>query len=243
MDWERYAKHYDLMCSLNPAYLDNLALLRECLERYPLSYDARVCDLGAGTGNYIKAISEIRAGFRFLYVDPSEEMLKVARHKLAEMGEGRIQFQLAPAEECLFQPASFDLILCINALYAMDDPRLTLRRIREWLSPDGYAFILDFGRVQNTLDWAKYLLFESIKSGNLGKYLWSLLVGREVLRQNRLTRVGQQSGRYWLHSTEEFSAIIEQAGLNIKEVGVCYRGYCDYAIVKRCDPGDRPKSG
>jgi len=233
MDWERYAQHYDLMCSLNPAYLENIELFKSLSEKYPVPRGARICDLGAGTGNYIKAFSQLGHGYRFLYVDPSEDMLRIARQKLLRIEDAEIEFKLASAENCDLPAAGFDLILCVNALYAMRDPRGALTHIRQALGPRGYAFIIDFGRIQNTLDWTKFLLFESRKAGRLREYLRSLWVGREVLRQNRLTRVGQQSGSYWLHSTEEFRVTLEQSGFNVKEIGSCYRGYCDYAVVDR----------
>lgn len=233
MDWARYAQYYDLMCSLNPAYLDNIELLRNVMRRYPVPEGARICDIGAGTGNYIKAISQSNKEYCFQYIDPSEDMLKIARQKLSSIKGLRVDFQLGSAENCDLPIARFDLILCINSLYAMNDPICALRRIREALSPDGYAFVLDFGRVQNTLDWSAFLLFESMKAGRLREYFRSLWVGREVLRQNHLTRVGQLSGNYWLHSTKEFGAILEKSGFNVRELGSCYRSYCDYAVINR----------
>ena len=158
-------------------------------------------------------------------------MSKIAREKLAKIDCSQIEFQISAAEDCDLPPAKFDLILCINSLYAMRDPKGALRRIRDGLCADGYAFIIDFGRVQNTLDWTTFLLLESVKQGRLIEYLRSLLIGREVLRQNRLTRAGQETGAYWLHTTEEFKVILEGAGLNVREMGTCYRGYCDYAVV------------
>ncbi|NIU07970.1 MAG: hypothetical protein GWN81_03705, partial [Phycisphaerae bacterium] len=59
MDWDAYAEHYDVMCELNPSYHQNLQHLARHVADWNLSANPRICDLGAGTGNYIYVLSRL----------------------------------------------------------------------------------------------------------------------------------------------------------------------------------------
>jgi hypothetical protein len=107
-----------------------------------------------------------------------------------------------------------------------------LDRARAWLKPSGRLFTIDFGRKQRTLDWAIYLFKESMKSGRIGEYAKGLLEGRDVVKQNRQSAKGQSTGRYWLHSTEDFGQSLEMAGFIVDELFPCYRGYADLAVCR-----------
>ncbi|NCF32999.1 MAG: methyltransferase domain-containing protein, partial [Proteobacteria bacterium] len=68
---------------------------------------------------------------------------------------------------------SQDLIICVNALYAMADPQMVLRRIRRLLKPGGKFFLIDFGREMNVTRWSLYLLRSLVqKHGAIGALGW-----------------------------------------------------------------------
>jgi ubiquinone/menaquinone biosynthesis C-methylase UbiE len=233
MDWDAYAKHYDQMCRFNPAYQENIAMLLDRLTSWDLPASPMICDLGAGTGNYIASLSEALPSASFTHVDFDRRMVDSARKKYAEHGVGQVRFVQKEVHQVNFAAQSFDLVLCINAMYAFTPQQQVLARIRDWLKPSGRFFLIDFGRKQRTLDWALYMFRESVKSRRVGEFAKAFLEGREVMKQNQQTAKGQESGRYWLHSTQEFGRSLSEAGFTVEELKSCYRGYADMAVCRR----------
>lgn len=233
MNWDAYAEHYDEMCELNPSYQQNIEKLLDNLRKWNLSSDARICDLGAGTGNYVKAISEHLPNAHFTHVDFDRKMNSVAQRKyqLAQIKSFEIINEYAQRVE--LDKNSYDLVVCVNALYAISPQKQVLRKIRSWLKDDGHFFLIDFGRKQRTLDWVIYLFRESMKSHRVGRYTKALIEGREVIKQNRRNTKGQQSGRYWLHSTSDFGNTLADCGFEVEQIYPCYRGYADLAICRK----------
>jgi ubiquinone/menaquinone biosynthesis C-methylase UbiE len=233
MNWDAYAKQYDILCDLNPVYHENVETLLTHMSKWGLPNDARICDLGAGTGNFIVAMAENFPSAQYWHVDTDSRMLSIAKQKYESRGLSQIQIVQEPAENTQFPADYFDLILCVNALYAFPDKDSVLASMRSWLKPTGKLFLIDFGRKQRTLDWTFYIFKESLKSGQVGRYVKGLLESREVLKQNRKATKGQKSGRYWLHSTEEFGESLRQSGFKVEELRSCYRGYADFAICTK----------
>ena len=233
MDWDAYAQHYDLMCEFNSSYQDNISKLAECLHSWGLPSNARICDLGAGTGNYTLAMAEQLPGAEFIHVDFDSKMNEMALQKYERRQVRSVEILPENAQQIDFTDSSFDLVVCVNALYAISPQKEILRKVHTWLKPDGRFFIIDFGRKQRSIDWAFYLFRESIRKHRIGEYFKAVIEGREVFKQNRRSAKGQESGRYWLHSTSEFGAILADSGFVVDELHPCYRGYADLAICRK----------
>lgn len=233
MDWHAYAEHYDLMCDLNPSYQENLRSLATRLVSWDLPENAEICDLGAGTGNYIRLMCRLLPNARFTHVDFDNKMNDLARRKYALAQIGDVNVVKNYAQRVQFPNNSFDLIVCVNALYAISPQRPLLNNIRSWLKPEGKFFVIDFGRKQRVLDWTFYLFRESLKNHRVGTYVKALVEGREVIRQNRRSTRGQSTGRYWMHSTADFGSALVECGFEIEELFECYRGYSDLAVCRR----------
>lgn len=233
MNWDAYAEHYDQMCKFNTSYQENVEILLDLAANWPMPQNAKVCDLGAGTGNYILSLAESYPSAEFVHVDFDEKMNEAAIRKYRDAEVNNIQVVTEYVQECDFQDNSFDLIMCVNALYAISPQDEVLARIRRWLKPGGRFFAIDFGRKQKTLDWAIYLFRESMKKQQAGEYVKALVNSREVLKQNRRSTKGQESGRYWLHSTSEFGEKLSSIGFQVDDLYACYRGYADLAICRK----------
>lgn len=234
MDWDAYATQYDELCELNPAYHENINMLTDYLASWGgLSTGSTICDLGAGTGNYIVELNKHYPDAGYWHVDFDLRMNDLAAAKYARAGLKNVSIVHNEIHDVRFEPNSFDLIICINALYAFTPHEQVLRRARSWLKPDGRLFLIDFGRKQSTIDWTVYIFREAMKSHRVGRYARALVESREVLKQNRRATKGQQSGRYWLHSTEQFGAALSKIGFQVHELAGCYRGYADMAICSK----------
>jgi ubiquinone/menaquinone biosynthesis C-methylase UbiE len=233
MNWDAYAEHYDVMCDMNPSYQENINKLVNSIKSWNLPHDISVLDLGAGTGNYISALANELPDAHFVHIDFDVKMNELASRKYRSQGIKSVQVINQYVQEVTFPPSSFDIIICINALYAISPQEEVLRKIHSWLKPNGRFFVIDFGRKQKTLDWAVYMFRESIKRHRLRRYIKILKDNRELIKQNRQTTKGQDSGRYWLHSTAEFGKTLKSCGFRVEEVFPCYRGYSDLAICRK----------
>jgi len=232
MNWDAYAEHYDQMCEMNPAYQENIELLLQRLPRWNLPKQSVVCDIGAGTGNYICAIAKHFEAGEIFHIDFDARMNEFARAKYLTNGISNVSIVQNHVLNYEMPSSSVDLVICINSIYAVYPQTAVLEKARRWLKPGGVFFAIDFGRKQRTLDWALYLFRESMRSKQVGKYAKGFIEGREVMTQNRQTTAGQKTGRYWLHSTEAFGSSLETAGFRIEELFPCYRGYADLAVCR-----------
>ncbi|HAR32057.1 MAG TPA: hypothetical protein DCR65_11065, partial [Gammaproteobacteria bacterium] len=69
---------------------------------------------------------------------------------------------------------TFDVVICINALYAMVPQTQVLQRVRRMLKPNGWFLVIDFGRPQRVVDWARFLIKSAIrKQGVVGGLIFA----------------------------------------------------------------------
>ena len=130
MNWEAYAEHYDDMCDLNPSYQHNIKVLIEYIRSWDLPSNAEICDLGAGTGNFIRAISRLLPNSTFSHVDFDAKMNELARRKYEHSNVKSVSIIEEYAQLVVFEPNRFDLIICVNALYAISPQKQVLNNVR-----------------------------------------------------------------------------------------------------------------
>lgn len=97
------------------------ANVRECLPQATLGL--RALDVGGGTGALAVRLAQL--GFDVTLLDASSPMLDIARHAAREAGVAkRVALKLGEAGQLasLFEPESFDLILCHNVLEFVENP-------------------------------------------------------------------------------------------------------------------------
>jgi release factor glutamine methyltransferase len=89
----------------------------------PLSQDARVADLGTGSGAIALALASERLRWQLLATDISEGALAVAGLNACRLGLGNIEFLCSDWERSL-APGSFQLIVSNPPYIALADPHL-----------------------------------------------------------------------------------------------------------------------
>jgi S-adenosylmethionine-dependent methyltransferase len=97
----------------------------------------RALDVGGGSGTLTLRLAEL--GFKVELLDSSEPMLAQARREAhAKSLSGRISFRQADVNclSDLFEPSSFDLVVCHNLLEYVEDPTAVLRGLAELLKKD-----------------------------------------------------------------------------------------------------------
>jgi SAM-dependent methyltransferase len=134
-DYERYRPGYP------PALFDLIA------ERLALPSDARVVDLGAGTGRVAR--STAARGWRTTAVDPGVPMLAVLRDRAAAEGLA-IDVVRAIAERTGLPAASFDAALAGEAYHWFDTPMALAEMGRIVRPGGGIAFFWNVGDAERS---------------------------------------------------------------------------------------------
>lgn len=231
LHWSRYAPHFDELCNLIPAYQENIDSLINAIPDLDLPKNPRICDLGAGTGNFIIALHAVLPDATFTHVDIDPVMNAEAKRKYA-ISDIEVTVIEKSIQSTTFDASSFDLIVCVNALCHAAPQVQSLRKMNTWLSRDGSLFLIDFGRPVRIADWGWYILKNAIKKIGILSYLKTLIKHSQAVVQNRQARKDQEEGSMWLHTTEEFEETLRNASFSLTQSRSCYRGYCDMAICK-----------
>lgn len=126
---------YDALFTMIQAYF------RMCLGEKP----AALLVVGAGGGNELSAWGPSNPAWTFTGVDPSEEMLKMAREKARQLDiQNRVKLLQGTVEDLPHPDATFDAASCILVLHFIDDDqekRKLLRTIKDNLK-SGAPFVL-----------------------------------------------------------------------------------------------------
>ena len=102
----------------------------------PLSVEASVLDVGAGTGVMSEFAYRCRDELRYVAVDPADGMLKFAPVFL--------ETYVAMAEELPFEDSSFDAIIMGESLHHLHNPETAFEEAVRVLKKNGKLFIYDF---------------------------------------------------------------------------------------------------
>jgi SAM-dependent methyltransferase len=87
------------------------AVLAALVEGVRITGQSQILEVGCGTGNYIRAISEI-AGCRCYGLDRSEAMLEHAR-----ASAGHVEYLRGDAAQLAFSDETFDLVFSVDAIH------------------------------------------------------------------------------------------------------------------------------
>lgn len=133
-DFARLAANYDVVRPVDANWWE----VFELVERAADLRGRRVLDVGCGTGRLSVALAE-RAGAKVWAVDPSPEMLAVARGK-APRG---VAFKEARAESLPFKDAWFERVVLWLVVHLVDRPA-AFTEARRVLAPGGRAAVVTF---------------------------------------------------------------------------------------------------
>jgi ubiquinone/menaquinone biosynthesis C-methylase UbiE len=142
-----WAKYYDMTVSL--LMLGRRSRLRRAtVDLAHIQPGATVLEVGCGTGDVALAARERVGSSGSVYgIDPSPEMIAVAREK-AERAGVAVDFQVGVIEALAFPDASFDVVLSSLMMHHLpgDLKRRGLAEIARVLKPGGRLLIVDFKR-------------------------------------------------------------------------------------------------
>jgi S-adenosylmethionine-dependent methyltransferase len=210
------------------------------LEFLPVPQGCRALDVGGGTGVFTIRLGEM--GFDVALLDLSESMLALAKNEADEKQlRGRIRFHIGDASRLadLFEPASFDAVICHNVLEYVDDSPAVLRNLAPLLKQDGKSIVSLLVRNR----WGE-VLKAAIRDRD-AKRATSALQAETVLD----SLYGQPVR---LFDPDDFRKMVEQAGLEPLAVrgvrvvsdylegealtGAAYKALLDFELVVGAQP-------
>ena len=149
----------------------------------------RVVDVGCGFGATLLTLAERFPGGEFVGVDLSDPLLGLATKKAREKGVGNeVSFERADVQDLPFAVGSFDVVINLNMVHLVEDPRRMLAEMERVLTPGGGFFLIDLRR--SFLGWFEKEIRSSLSSREAKE-----LLSKSVLRKGRFS-VGPLWWRY-----------------------------------------------
>jgi ubiquinone/menaquinone biosynthesis C-methylase UbiE len=185
VEFDRVARHYDVLAALNPGYSRHL---RMSARRLGAPGDGSLLDLCCGTGISTEALRREYPGARITGLDASAEMLAVARDKERLAG---IEFLHGDAMDPRPLSGGYDGILMAYGIRNMPDADRCLQEVRELLRPGG------------TVCFHEYSVADSVRS----RAVWNFVTLSVVIPLGFLTSPGSGIYRYLRRSVLDFDGV------------------------------------
>jgi SAM-dependent methyltransferase len=115
----------------------------EVIQALALQPDARVADLGAGTGYFAARLANMLPRGRVYAVDIEPDMVRYLEARAKREGLGNVlALEGKPDDPRL--PAKVDMVLLVDVYHHIEDRARYFRRLRLSLRPGGRVAIIDF---------------------------------------------------------------------------------------------------
>jgi ubiquinone/menaquinone biosynthesis C-methylase UbiE len=118
---------------------------------------ATIVDLGTGPGFLAIELHMLWPQARIIGVDPSSEMLRIAKKNADEAGMPDFEARLGVAEETSLPSNSADLVVSQYSFHEWRDPQKGLEEVLRILKPRGTLILNDFNRAWLS-SWKRNLL-------------------------------------------------------------------------------------
>jgi ubiquinone/menaquinone biosynthesis C-methylase UbiE len=116
-----------------------------------------IVDLGSGPGQLAIELGRLRPQARIISVDPSNEMLQIARENASKAGLLDYEAKLGTAEEIPLESDSVDLVVSQSSFHEWQDPQKGLAEIYRILRSGGSLILKDYNLVWLS-GWKRNLL-------------------------------------------------------------------------------------
>jgi len=120
-----------------------------------ISPDQKVLDVGCGNGVFLPILSPKCR--RLVGVDISSDMLNDASDTIAKLKCNNISLVHSSVEDMPFETCEFDLIVIVDVLHHLPEPKVALSEIKRVLKPGGRVLVFEPNKL-NPLLWLLCLL-------------------------------------------------------------------------------------
>ena len=232
VQFNNYSKEYDNLLKYSTPYIKLLNQLKDIIKRFELEKsNISVLDIGAGTGNISKLISETFSRTKvinFDLIEPNKQMMYLAIKKMEGL---KAKFHPTTLEDYQSQN-KYDVIVCIHALYLMNNPSKLVCKFKEYMHKDSILIICDIGSEIKVKNWFLHLLITNTKEYGLIKTLKILFTNNEVKNANREIARKQKIGTIWSHTLLEFEKMFS-IDYNILEKMNTFHGCSNLLVCKK----------
>lgn len=118
--------------------------MRWMFDRIQLPDNARVLEVGCGTGLLWRGRPQVPGGWRVILTDMSDGMLRETRASLTQLGHS-FSYMQADAQAIPFRDESFDAVIANHMLYHVPDIPRALGEVRRVLKPSGVCYAATMG--------------------------------------------------------------------------------------------------
>lgn len=237
--WDLYSRVYGGVYHLIPYR----GLLWDAYEALDLQPGMRVLDAGCGTGNFEHFVgSKHPAPITVDALEGSRGMLRAARRRCRDLDF--VRFSAADLNERLpYETATFDRVVSVNVLYALDDQDQAVREMLRVLKPEGRLVISDplptyrvgpmvadhFRRIRNIWGLGRRL-------ARIAETIWTLATSGLVqgLLSTLVIDARETRGRYRSLDEPGFEALLRRRtadGLDYFTIGLAFADQNVFATV------------
>jgi len=145
--WDRErAQGYSRWSSLS-AWLVHAPFARQIVASVgPLAAGSTIVDLGTGPGMLAIELRKLCQQAKIIGVDPSDDMLKIARANAAKAGLVDFEARLGAAEKIPVDSDAVDLVIGQSSFHEWEDQRRGLAETLRVLRPGGSLTVKDYDR-------------------------------------------------------------------------------------------------
>lgn len=220
-------------------------------DRYTLPSQARIADIGCGSGEITVRLAARYPDAEFVGIDILESSVAYARRQHAALAP-RVRFEQGDAFELGLGDNQFDLVVCRHMTQAIPEPERVLAELKRICKPGGWLHVLseDYGMINmpaGKLDpdrlWHEAVIPYTRSTGTdarIGRRTWALMnhLGIEALHVDYVTvdtvRVPRATFAAIIEAWRDgySEAFARHSKLRVEEV----RALFDHAISTIVDP-------
>jgi ubiquinone/menaquinone biosynthesis C-methylase UbiE len=210
-------------------------------DRYELPTEARIADIGCGSGEITVRLASRYPHAELTGVDILEGSVAYARRQHAALAP-RVRFQHGDAFELHFANDLFDLVVCRHMTQAIPDPQKVLAELKRICKPGGWVHVLseDYGmihipagRVDADRLWHQGVIPFAHATGSdarIGRRTWALMndLGFESLRVDYVvvdtTHVPRKTFAAIMQAWRDgyTNVLAQHSSLTLEEVGALF---------------------
>jgi len=223
--FDKIARRYDLVNRVISLGMDQ-RWRKRTVAALQLGDAPRVLDLATGTGDLAVAIAKSREHAKVVGLDPSSEMLAIARAKIDRKGLAqRIELVLGDAQQLPHASCEFDAATIAFGIRNVPDRAAALREMARVVRPGGRIAILELGEPRGKL------------LGRVARFHTHHVVPRigALLSGKREYHYLQKSIAAF-PPAEEFVQLMQASGLHVVEVVPLSFGACTLYVATPEDP-------
>lgn len=220
-------------------------------DRYTLPAQARIADIGCGSGEITVRLAARYPDAQLVAVDILESSVAYARQAHAALAP-RVRFEQGDAFELAFPDEQFDLVVCRHMTQSVPEPERILAELKRICRPGGWLHVLseDYGMIYmpaGRLDpdrlWHEGVIPYANDTGTdarIGRRTWALMnsLGIETLQVDDVivdtVRVPRATFAAIIQAWRDgyTEAVAEHSALDVEDV----RALFDHAIGTILDP-------